>query len=124
MFFSHRIFIISLLFITFISCRDEEFDFDINHLTDTPWGIPQIVEAGTGHIDLDAPTIFDARGFVTIGNARTDIWTIRSNRTIFLEEARENWFIISLTPERLYVEKSKFPDGTFIVKCIYEPLNK
>jgi hypothetical protein len=112
------IFLLTLL----ISCREEEFEFDINHLTGTAWGIPQVMEAGTGHIDLDAPTIFDPSGFVTIGNARTDIWTIRGKRTIFLEEARENWFIISLSPNRLYVEKSSFPDGTFIVKCIYEPL--
>jgi hypothetical protein len=118
--------IISLLFIitALSACKDEDFMFDINHLTGTAWGIPQIVEAGSVHIDLDAPVIFDPNGFVTIGNARTDIWTIRGKRTIILEEARENWFIISLSPDRLYVEKTAFPDGTFIVKCIYEPLIK
>lgn len=113
-----------LIPIAFAGCSDEEFDFDINHLVDTPWGIPQIIEPGMGHINLDAPTIFNIEGFVLIGSSRTDYWTIRGDRNIFLEQAKENWFIIDLSPERLYVEKTSYPDGSFIAKCLYEPLKK
>jgi hypothetical protein len=120
----NRIWVIFFLIVLLTSCREDEFAFTIDHLTGTAWGIPQIIEAGMGHIDLDAPTIFDPSGYVTIGNARTDIWTIRGKRMIFLEQAQESWVIINLKPDRLYVEKTKFPDGTFIVKCIYEPLLK
>jgi hypothetical protein len=122
---SLKISLLFLLFWSFVACKnEEEFRFNIDDLTHTAWGIPQIVEAGMEEINLDAPTIFDPSGFVTIGNSRTDFWRIRGNRTIFLEQAQENWFIISLNPQRLYVEKTTFPGGTFIVKCIYEPLDK
>lgn len=120
-----RISVVILLFYLLNGCsKEEEFMFDINHLSGTAWGIPQIIEPGMGHIDLDAPTIFDPSGFVTIGNSRNDLWTTRGKRSIFLEQARETWFIIRLTQNELYVEKTSFPDGTFIVKCIYEPLKK
>jgi hypothetical protein len=117
--------VVALIICLISGCsKDDEFMFDINHLTNTPWGIPQIIEPGMGHIDMDAPTIFDPSGFVTIGNSRNDLWTVRGKRSIFIEQARETWFIIRLTADQLYVEKTSFPDGTFIVKCIYEPLKK
>lgn len=106
------------------SCdKEEEFMFNLDHLQETPWGIPQIIEPGQGDIDLEAPTIFYPDGLVTIGPARNDFWSIRGSRTIILEQARESWFIIDLTSERLYVEKTSF-EGVFLVKCLYEPMKK
>ncbi|MFW5706654.1 MAG: hypothetical protein ACOC12_01930 [Bacteroidota bacterium] len=118
-----------LLFVVFFflnnGCsKEEEFIFDINDLLETQWGIPQIIEPGEGHIDLDAPTVFHADGLVTIGTARTDYWTTFGTRSILLQQAQQVWFIIDLSPERLYVEKNTHPQGQFIVKCIYEPLKK
>lgn len=96
--------------------------YNLDDLLDTRWGIPQIVEAGMEPIDLDAPTVFTADGLVTIGGARNDFWYTRGERFIILEEAKEQWFIIDLSAERLYVEKTRHPEGTFLVKCIYEPI--
>jgi hypothetical protein len=115
---------ILLMFTLAALCRcdnKEDFIFDVDLLVSKPWGIPQVIEPGTGSIDLDAPTIFYEEGYVEIGPAKTDFWSLRSDRTIFLEQAQETWFIIDLSEERLYVEKNSFPDGTFIVKCIYYP---
>jgi hypothetical protein len=120
----HTPLLMLIISLAFFGCGDEEFSYDINHLVDTHWGIPQIIEPGIGHIDLDAPTIFNIEGYVLIGTSRTDYWTIRGDRSIFLEQAKENWFIIDLSPERLYVEKTSYPDGSFIAKCLYEPLKK
>lgn len=104
------------------SCDEKEFIYDLDDLLNTQWGIPQIVEAGMEPIDLDAPTVFTADGLVTIGGARNDFWYTRGERFIILEEAREQWFIIDLSPDRLYVEKTRHPEGTFLVKCLYEPI--
>lgn len=105
------------------SCEtDQDFVFDTKDLVNTQWGIPQIIEPGDGPFDLSAPTIFHEDGTVSIGTARNDLWSLRGERSIFLEQSRENWFIIELTPDRFYVEKTSYPDGQFIVKCIYEPM--
>ncbi len=115
---------ILLIFILVVLCRcdnKEDFIFDVDLLVSTPWGIPQVVEPGAGNIDLDAPTIFYEEGYVEIGPSKTDFWSLRNDRTIFLEQAQETWFVIDLSEERLYVEKNSFPDGNFIVKCIYYP---
>lgn len=117
---------IVLLFLCIVmaGCKDdEEFMFDINHLTDTKWGIPMVIEPGNLPFDLDAPTIFTMDGLVQIGPSRTDFWSKRGSRGIFLEQAREIWFIIDLSEDRLYVEKITHPEGNFIVKCIYEPMD-
>ncbi|MFW5663838.1 MAG: hypothetical protein ACOCYD_02255 [bacterium] len=107
------------------SCEEEkEFMFELDDLLDTHWGIPQIIEPGQGPVNMDAPTIFHADGHVTIGPSTTDFWSIRGERNLLLEVAGEIWFIIDLTPDRLYVEKTSHPGGTFIVKCLYEPTKK
>lgn len=111
-----------LVGLTNTSCKEKEFIFDLDNLLLTAWGIPQIVEAGMEPIDLDAPTIFTADGLVTIGGARNDFWYTRGERTIILEQAKEQWFIIDLSSDRLYVEKTRHPEGTFMVKCLYEPI--
>ena len=105
------------------SCdKEQEFDYDINHLLLTHWGIPHVIEPGQEEIDLAAPTIFYPEGYVTIGPDRTDFWMIRDPKSILLEQAGEIWFIINLSPDTLYVEKTRYPEGTFIVKCIYHPM--
>lgn len=115
-----------LAFIIFLSsCGDEkEFMFDLDDLLETQWGIPQIIEPGQGPINMDAPTIFHADGHVTIGPSTTDFWSVRGERSLLLEVSGETWFIIDLSPDRLYVEKTSHPGGTFIVKCLYEPMKK
>lgn len=114
--------IILLLTVFLSSCdKDEEFKFELDDLLETQWGIPQIVEPGTVDFIVDAPTIFYGDGHMRIGH-HTDFWTLRDSRSLFIQEASQVWFIIELKPERLYVEKSSYPDGAFIVKCFYEPL--
>jgi hypothetical protein len=114
-----------LVFIGIISCeKDVEFEFNKEDLIDTQWGIPQIIEPGMVDIDLSAPTIFYEDGHMTIGPDKIDFWSIRDSRTLFIEQASELWFIIKLTPDTLYVEKTMYPGGTFIVKCIYYPMDK
>ncbi len=115
---------ILLMFFFVALCRcdqKEDSAIDIDLLVSTSWGIPQVVEPGAGNIDLDAPTIFYQEGYVEIGPSKTDFWSLRNDRTIFLEQAQELWFVIDLSEERLYVEKNSYPDGTFLVKCIYYP---
>ncbi len=102
---------------------EEEFAFDKDHLTETHWGVPQIIEPGPGEIDLTAPTIFHPDGHMTIGPNRTDFWSFRDSRSIFIEQAREVWFIFKLNPDTLYVERTQYPDGSFIVKCMYHPMD-
>ena len=97
--------------------------FDMEHLIDTQWGIPMVIEPGNLPFDLDAPTIFTADGLVQIGPSRSDFWSRRGDRRIFLEMAQQIWYIIDLTEDRLYVEKVSHPEGVFIVKCIYEPID-
>ncbi|TVQ18538.1 MAG: hypothetical protein EA361_01310 [Bacteroidetes bacterium] len=118
--------VILLGFILMISgCgKEKEFMFDLDDLLETPWGIPQIIEPGQGPINMDAPTIFHPDGHVTIGPATTDFWSVRGERSLLLEVSGEIWFIIDLSPNRLYVEKTTHPGGTFIVKCLYEPMKK
>jgi len=109
--------------IVLTGCEDEDFMFNADHLINTRWGVPMIIDAGPEYIALGAPTVFRADGIVTIGTTRTDFWSLRGKRTIVLEQAGELWFIIDLSPHRLYVEKSRQIDGTFLAKCLYEPLS-
>ena len=118
----HSIFLLGFLLL--IACsKDKEFEFDLDHLTDTPWGIPQIIEMGPNVIDYDlsAPTIFYEDGTMAVG-ANFDFWSVRDSRTIFIEQAQELWFVIDLSPEQLLVEKSRFPDGSFLMRSMYYPM--
>ncbi len=118
------------LFIAFIfvfqSCKDDdEFEFDLDDLLLTQWGIPQMIRPPqdmTTIPNLDAPTIFYPEGYVTIGPARTDFWSIRGSRSIFLQESREIWFFIDLTPVKLQVEKTRQNDGALLGEYVYFPL--
>lgn len=114
--------LISFILITG-GCNDEEFMFDIDNLTGTTWGVPMIIDGGAEFVDLSSPTIFRADGIAIFGTSRTDFWSIKGKRTLLLEQAGELWFIIDLSPQRLYVEKTKQANGAFIAKCLYEPLH-
>jgi hypothetical protein len=103
--------------------KDAEFDFDLDDLIGVSWGIPQIIELGpAGDFDLTAPTIFYSDNTVSIGTARYDIWSIRSSRTILLEQSQELWFVIALDETQLRVEKNRYPGGEFIMRCVYHPM--
>ncbi|MFN3554772.1 MAG: hypothetical protein ACK4VN_02275 [Bacteroidales bacterium] len=103
-------------------CREKDFIFDLEHLTGTVWGIPQVIEPGQEDPILDAPTVFSSDGIVSIGPNRFDVWSVRGDRSIYLEQARENWFIIKLNADTLYVEKTRLPGGTFLGKFMYNPM--
>jgi len=108
-----------------ISCEKEvKFAFELDHLLNTRWGIPQIIEQGPGVTDIDfsAPTVFYADGTMSIGGSNFDLWSLRSSRTILLEQRQELWLIISLSPTQLMVEKSRFPTGQFLLRCVYHPM--
>ncbi|TVQ91835.1 MAG: hypothetical protein EA393_04295 [Bacteroidetes bacterium] len=120
-------FLVFLLALTLVfqSCEDDpEFHFDINDLLLTQWGVPQMLRPpqDMSMPDMDAPTIFYPEGYVTIGPARTDFWSLRSSRTIFLEQSREIWFIIDLTSARLQVEKTRQTDGALLGEYLYFPM--
>ena len=106
------------------ACKEKDFMFALDDLLETQWGIPQIIEPGMTDPVLDAPTIFYGDGVVSFGPNRYDYWQVRGERSIFIEQAKENWFIIKLNPDTLYVEKTRQPDGTFLGKFMYNPMTR
>ncbi|GEM_PF-1536493 len=120
------LFIFLAFFMVFQSCEDDpEFHFELDDLLITQWGVPQMIRPPQDMTmpDLDAPTIFYPEGYVTIGPARTDFWSIRSSRSIFLEQSKEIWLIIDLTPTKLQVEKNRQTDGALLGEYIYYPMD-
>lgn len=121
-----KYFIYFFSFVLLVSCeKDVEFAFELDDLLDTQWGIPQIIELGPGVIDYDlsAPTVFYADGTMSMGG-NFDFWNLRSSRNILIEQARELWFVIDLKPNQLMVEKSRYPTGEFLLRCVYYPMEK
>jgi hypothetical protein len=116
------LFVVSGLLLMAGCSKEEEFMFKIDDLVGTQWGIPQVVEPGMEFIEVVAPTVFEANGVVSFGNTRYDFWYFRDKRTIVIDQTREIWFVIDLKPDRLYVEITRHPEGTFLGKFIYEPL--
>jgi hypothetical protein len=120
------VFLFMAFILVFQSCKDDaEFEFNLDDLLLTHWGIPQMIRPPQDMTiipDLDAPTIFYPEGYVTIGPARTDFWSLRSSRSIFLEQSREIWFIIDLTPNKLQVEKTRQNDGVLLGEYVYYPM--
>jgi len=111
-----------LLLLILISCEDDvEFKYDIDDLIDTRWGVPHIEEVAPNVTDYDqsAPTIFYDDGTMIIGDSRYDFWRIRNSHSLHIEKMGEIWFIRELTPNKLHVEKSTYPAGNFILRCIY-----
>jgi len=119
------IILLGLLIMT-VSCEKEvEFAFEIDHLTDTRWGIPQINmhDPALYEFDLSYPTIFNADGTMSVGGRTFNDWSIHSSRSLHLLQSRELWHIIALNPERLRVVKSRFPTGEFLAECVYHPMD-
>ncbi len=114
--------------ILFASCEDDdaEFHFNLDYLIDTQWGIPDVIEVSPDVIDYDlsAPTVFYEDGSMIIGDSRYDFWRIRDAKSIHIERMAEIWFIIELTPEKLHVERSEYPSGKFILRCIYPAMEE
>lgn len=120
------LFLLLAFLIAFLSCdKEEEFEFNIDDLVMTSWGIPQMIRPpqDMSQPDLSAPTIFYPEGYVTIGPDRTDFWSVRGSRTIMLEEARELWFFLNLEPDKMHVEKTRQTDGALLGEFIYYPLD-
>ncbi|MFO8068097.1 MAG: hypothetical protein R6U11_11000 [Bacteroidales bacterium] len=118
----HIFFLIILFSCCFASCEKEvEFHFDLDDLIGTKWGVPDIIELAPDVInyDLSAPTVFYEDGHMTIGDSRTDFWTLRDSQSIHIEQMAEIWFVTELTSQKLHVEKSKYPSGKFLLSCIY-----
>lgn len=118
------LFFFAAIILVFQSCDDDpEFQFNLDDLLLTHWGVPQMIRPPQDMTmpDLDAPTIFYPEGYVTIGPARTDFWSLRSSRSIFLEQSKEIWFIIDLTPTKLQVEKTRQNDGALLGEYVYYP---
>ncbi len=121
-----KLIIITILFF-FTSCEDDvKFKFDLDDLTGTKWGVPDIIELAPDvtEYDLSAPTIFYEDGNMTIGDSRYDFWRIRNSQSLHIERIAEIWLIIELTPDKLHVEKSKYPSGKFLLRCVYPSIEE
>ncbi len=124
------LFIFSFVFI--FSCEDEELMFNKDYLIDTKWGVPDIIELAPGaNYDLSAPTIFYEDGLMSIGDSRYDFWRVRNSQSLHIEQMAEIWLILELGPFddkypdklKLHVEKSKYPSGEFLMRCIYPSMD-
>ena len=117
--------LISLLILLTACEEDAEFRFDLDDLIDTPWGVPDIIEVAPDVIDYDlsAPTVFYEDGHMLIGASRYDFWRLRNSQSLHIEQMSEIWFVIELTPNKLLVEKSKYPSGQFILRCVYTAMD-
>ncbi len=120
-------------FLLIVSCEEEDdFEFNLDYLIETKWGVPDIIELAPGaDYDLSAPTIFYDDGIMSIGDSRYDFWRIRNSKSLHIEKMAEIWFIIELGPIddehpdklKLHVEKSKYPSGEFLMRCIYPSMD-
>lgn len=121
--------IILLFFLSMLSlasCKESpDFEFNIDYLTGTIWGVPDIIDVNPEltNYNLSAPTVFYKDGKVSIGPDINDFWSKKDSRQIFIQNISEIWFLIELTPETLYVEKSKYPSGDYMMRCIYRPFD-
>ena len=108
------------------SCEQEkDFAYDINLLTGTEWGLPQVQETGPagGSFNRSSPNIFYEDGRVQLGS-RTDFWRIRDSRSLLIEQRQQIWQVLNLTENELRVEVLKYPNGEFMVNVIFKPLQE
>ena len=123
-----RIMIWTGLFIfalTFNGCENEKhFKYDLDLLTDTTWGVPEIQETGPSEENFNqvAPTKFYENGRVTFAG-RADYWQVKDSRSLLIQERQQIWQILELTEEKLYVEVLKYPNGEFLVRAIFYPVD-
>lgn len=112
-----------LLSLFLMQCEDEGFKYDKELLTEPTWGLPEIEDSGPGAGDfLQASTTkFHENGRVVIGG-RTDYWRVMGSSSILIQERSQQWFIISLTEDRLEVEINKHPAGEYMVHAVFRPV--
>ena len=113
-----------LLFLSFVQCEEDEgFKYDVNLLTGKEWGVPQIQETGPsgGDFILGSPTKFYEDGRVTFAG-RTDYWQVRDSRSLLIQQRQQIWQVLELTENKLRVEVLKYPNGEFLVRAIFYPL--
>ncbi len=116
---------VSIFFFILFSCKkDEAFKYDLDVLTGTKWGIPQIEELGQGitSYDQSSPTIFYDDGTVVFGNKHEDFWRVHTSSSIIVESKSQEWDFIALSDSIMHVQKFKFPSGKFILRCVYRPI--
>jgi len=121
-----RLFPTIILIGLLIQCENnEDFKYDLNLLTDTEWGIPQIQETGPtgGDFAKNSPTIFYEDGRVTFGGV-SDFWKVSSSTSLLIEQRQQIWQVLELTENKLHVEVLKYPNGEFMVRVIFSPIDK
>jgi len=113
-----------LLLLTFVTCeKEEEFKYDLNLLTGKEWDMPQIQETGPSGGDFiqGSPTVFYEDGRVTFAG-KTDFWQVSDSRSLLIQERQQIWQVLELTENKLYVEVLKYPNGEFLVRAIFYPI--
>lgn len=119
---------ILLIFLSLVfSCeKDIEFKYDINLLINNVWGIPQVIDVSPLIVnpDLSAPTNFQENGIVVIANQYEDFWRIYNSTSITLQNLLEIWQINELNDSTLHVHKLRYPDGEYLMECVYLPAKK
>ena len=112
-----------LLFIS--ACEKEEFRYDLELLTGTEWGIPQVLETGPsgGSFIQTSPNVFYEDGRVSFGGS-IDFWQVRDSRSLHLQRREQIWQVLELTENKLSVDVLKFPNGDFLFEVDFYPLEE
>ena len=115
-----------LFLFTFNGCEQEkDFQYDINLLTGTEWGLPRILESGpaaSGFVQ-SSPNVFYEDGRASFGG-RSDFWQVRDSRSLLIEQRQEIWQVLNLTEDELQVEVLTFPNGKFKVNAVFHPVEE
>ena len=109
-----------------LSCKDEKtFQYNIDDLTDTYWGISQIIEVNPNitNPEITAPTVFYKDGLVEFEQKEIDYWRIYNTRSILIENKAQIWQILYLSRDSLHVNILIYPMGDFIMECLYTPMD-
>mgnify|MGYP006276152479 CR=1 FL=1 len=112
------------LFFTTACEKDKDFQYDINHLIGTEWGIPHIQDTGPGYTgyNMSAPMVFHDDGRVTFGSTQTDFWEVRDSRSLLIQKRSQIWQVLDLSENKLHVEVLKHPTGEFLMNAIFYPM--
>jgi len=109
-----------------VQCENnEDFKYDLKLLTGTEWGIPQIQETGPagGDFAKNSPTIFYEDSRVSFGGV-SDFWKVSGSTSLLIEQRQQIWQVLELTENKLHVEVLKYPNGEFMVRVIFNPLDQ
>lgn len=113
---------IVILLILFAACNEEEeLQYNVDLLTDVYWGIPSVkAEGSEPYVEKGSPTIFYKNGIVMFG-PHEDYWKTYDAKSLLIERSTELWQIVALTDSSFHVSKITYPNGEFIVECVYYP---